>query len=247
MTQRPRFPAARRRAVRARAEEVDRLCGDGAHQARRRGAGRFRLVGRRQLERGLGHLDHDATATPIEGPAVVHRQPQQPGALRRVGADRRGRPRRRRRGRDRRRRAGRGARQGRKASRRWSSSSRRRTGARRSSTAASTGPGATTRASTPATRYQVKRIVVKPGAQLSLQKHFHRAEHWVVVQGHRRGHGRRRGPHACTRTSRSISRSAASIAWPIPGKIPLELIEVQVGSYLGEDDIVRLDDVYGRQ
>jgi len=94
-------------------------------------------------------------------------------------------------------------------------------------------------------RYQVKRIVVKPGATLSLQKHFHRAEHWVVVKG------------AAEVTLGSDSRTIhenESIYIPIgsvhrlanPGKIPLELIEVQVGSYLSEDDIVRLDDVYGR-
>ena len=95
------------------------------------------------------------------------------------------------------------------------------------------------------TRYQVKRIVVKPGAQLSLQKHFHRAEHWVVV----------RGTAAVTlNDDRRMIHENESIYVPIgsthrlanPGKIPLELIEVQVGSYLGEDDIVRLEDVYDR-
>jgi mannose-1-phosphate guanylyltransferase/mannose-6-phosphate isomerase len=95
------------------------------------------------------------------------------------------------------------------------------------------------------TRYQVKRIVVKPGEKLSLQKHFHRAEHWIVV----------RGTAEVTVGSdvRSIHENE-SIYVPIgsihrlanPGKIPLELIEVQVGSYLGEDDIVRIEDVYER-
>jgi mannose-1-phosphate guanylyltransferase / mannose-6-phosphate isomerase len=94
-------------------------------------------------------------------------------------------------------------------------------------------------------RYQVKRIVVKPGAQLSLQKHFHRAEHWVVV----------RGTAEVTRNSEILQvHENESIFLPIgavhrlanPGKIDLELIEVQTGSYLGEDDIVRLEDVYNR-
>ena len=95
------------------------------------------------------------------------------------------------------------------------------------------------------TRYQVKRIVVKPGAKLSLQKHFHRAEHWVVVRG-----------TAEVTVNRDVStvHENESIYVPIgsthrlanPGKIALELIEVQVGSYLGEDDIVRMDDVYAR-
>ena len=94
-------------------------------------------------------------------------------------------------------------------------------------------------------RYQVKRIVVKPGAQLSLQKHFHRAEHWVVV----------RGTAEVTRNTEIVQvHENESIYLPIgaihrlanPGKIDLELIEVQTGSYLGEDDIVRLEDVYNR-
>jgi mannose-1-phosphate guanylyltransferase/mannose-6-phosphate isomerase len=94
-------------------------------------------------------------------------------------------------------------------------------------------------------RYQVKRIVVKPAGQLSLQKHFHRAEHWVVVKG---------TAEVTVDGKTSTIHENESIYIPIggvhrlvnPGKIPLELIEVQVGSYLGEDDIVRLDDVYGR-
>jgi len=94
-------------------------------------------------------------------------------------------------------------------------------------------------------RYQVKRIVVKPGARLSLQKHFHRAEHWVVV----------RGTAEVTRNTEVVQvHENESIYLPIgavhrlanPGKIDLELIEVQTGSYLGEDDIVRLEDVYNR-
>jgi mannose-1-phosphate guanylyltransferase / mannose-6-phosphate isomerase len=97
-----------------------------------------------------------------------------------------------------------------------------------------------------ASRYRVKRIMVKPGSKLSLQKHFHRSEHWVVVQG---------TAEVTVQNEVRLVHENESIYIPIgsvhrlanPGKIPLELIEVQVGSYLGEDDIVRLDDVYGRQ
>jgi mannose-1-phosphate guanylyltransferase/mannose-6-phosphate isomerase len=94
-------------------------------------------------------------------------------------------------------------------------------------------------------RFQVKRIVVTPGSTLSLQRHMHRAEHWVVV----------RGIAAVTiGEKQQVVHENESIYIPIgtvhrlgnPGKIPLELIEVQTGSYLGEDDIVRLDDAYGR-
>ena len=94
-------------------------------------------------------------------------------------------------------------------------------------------------------RYRVKRIVVKPGSMLSLQKHFHRSEHWVVVNG--------TAEVTLGNEVRNVHENQ-SVYIPIgsthrlanPGKIPLELIEVQVGSYLGEDDIVRLDDIYGR-
>lgn len=94
-------------------------------------------------------------------------------------------------------------------------------------------------------RYQVKRIVVKPGQRLSLQKHFHRAEHWIVV----------RGVAEVTRNNEVILlHENESIYLPMgsihrmanPGKIDLELIEVQTGSYLGEDDIIRYEDVYNR-
>ncbi|HEY0422205.1 MAG TPA: mannose-1-phosphate guanylyltransferase/mannose-6-phosphate isomerase [Rhodopila sp.] len=94
-------------------------------------------------------------------------------------------------------------------------------------------------------RFQVKRIVVTPGRQLSLQSHFHRAEHWVVVNGTAR----------VTRDAETvILRENESIYLPLgcqhrlenPGRIPLTLIEVQSGAYLGEDDIVRLQDTYGR-
>jgi mannose-1-phosphate guanylyltransferase/mannose-6-phosphate isomerase len=94
-------------------------------------------------------------------------------------------------------------------------------------------------------RYQVKRIVVKPGGRLSLQKHHHRAEHWVVVKG--------TAEVILNDETRTVHENE-SVYVPIgsvhrlanPGKIPLELIEVQVGSYLGEDDIVRFEDVYKR-
>jgi mannose-1-phosphate guanylyltransferase/mannose-6-phosphate isomerase len=94
-------------------------------------------------------------------------------------------------------------------------------------------------------RYQVKRIVVKPQGRLSLQKHFHRAEHWVVVKG---------TAEVTLDTNVTLVHENESIYLPIgcvhrmsnPGKIDLELIEVQVGSYLGEDDIVRIEDVYNR-
>ncbi|MFQ3622538.1 MAG: mannose-1-phosphate guanylyltransferase/mannose-6-phosphate isomerase [Acetobacteraceae bacterium] len=94
-------------------------------------------------------------------------------------------------------------------------------------------------------RFQVKRIVVRPGGRLSLQKHFHRAEHWVVVNG----------TAMVTRDNEELLlRENESVYLPLgcihrlenPGKIPLALIEVQSGPYLGEDDIVRLEDVYGR-
>jgi mannose-1-phosphate guanylyltransferase / mannose-6-phosphate isomerase len=97
-----------------------------------------------------------------------------------------------------------------------------------------------------AARYRVKRIVVKPGSKLSLQKHFHRSEHWVVVHGTAEvtvGNDVR-----SVHENESIYIAIGSIhRLANPGKIPLELIEVQVGSYLGEDDIVRLDDAYGRE
>jgi mannose-1-phosphate guanylyltransferase/mannose-6-phosphate isomerase len=94
-------------------------------------------------------------------------------------------------------------------------------------------------------RFQVKRIVVKPGATLSLQMHHHRAEHWVVVSG----------TAEVTNGDKIILLSENQSTYiPLgqvhrlrnPGKVPLEIIEVQSGSYLGEDDIVRLEDTYGR-
>ncbi|HXE77762.1 MAG TPA: mannose-1-phosphate guanylyltransferase/mannose-6-phosphate isomerase, partial [Rhodanobacter sp.] len=94
-------------------------------------------------------------------------------------------------------------------------------------------------------RFQVKRIVVKPGAVLSLQKHHHRAEHWIVVSG--------TAEVTCDDKVFLLPENQSTYI-PLgsrhrlrnPGKLPLELIEVQSGSYLGEDDIVRFDDAYGR-
>lgn len=94
-------------------------------------------------------------------------------------------------------------------------------------------------------RFQVKRIVVYPGGRLSLQKHFHRAEHWVVVRG---------AAQVTVGERVELINENRSIYIPLgevhrlenPGKIDTEIIEVQTGSYLGEDDIVRLEDVYNR-
>ena len=94
-------------------------------------------------------------------------------------------------------------------------------------------------------RYQVKRIIVSPGQTLSLQKHYHRAEHWIVVKG----------TAVVTRDDEEMVLTEDQSTYiPLsavhrlhnPGKVDLELIEVQTGSYLGEDDIVRLEDLYGR-
>jgi mannose-1-phosphate guanylyltransferase / mannose-6-phosphate isomerase len=94
-------------------------------------------------------------------------------------------------------------------------------------------------------RFQVKRIMVKPGAQLSLQSHFHRAEHWIVVEG---------TMEVTIDNQLQLLNENQSTYIPLgarhrlanPGRIPAYLIEVQSGSYLGEDDIVRYEDIYGR-
>ena len=95
-------------------------------------------------------------------------------------------------------------------------------------------------------RFQVKRIMVKPGASLSLQMHHHRAEHWIVVSG----------TAEVTNGDQVILLSENQSTYiPLgqthrlanPGRVPLEIIEVQSGSYLGEDDIVRFEDTYGRK
>ncbi|WP_133649019.1 mannose-1-phosphate guanylyltransferase/mannose-6-phosphate isomerase [Paraburkholderia flava] len=94
-------------------------------------------------------------------------------------------------------------------------------------------------------RFQVKRIVVKPGGRLSLQMHHHRAEHWVVVRGTARV---TRGDETFLLTENQSTYIPLGVTHRLenPGKTPLEIIEVQSGSYLGEDDIVRFDDQYGR-
>jgi mannose-1-phosphate guanylyltransferase/mannose-6-phosphate isomerase len=95
------------------------------------------------------------------------------------------------------------------------------------------------------TRYQVKRITVKPGAKLSLQMHHHRAEHWVVVSGTAKV--RLGEKQVLLSENQSIYIPIGEVhSLENPGKVDLELIEVQSGSYLGEDDIVRLEDKYGR-
>ena len=94
-------------------------------------------------------------------------------------------------------------------------------------------------------RHQTKRIVVKPGGKLSVQKHHHRAEHWVIVKG---------TALVTKGDEKLLITENESIYIPLgivhclenPGVIPLEIVEVQSGSYLGEDDIVRFDDQYGR-
>ena len=94
-------------------------------------------------------------------------------------------------------------------------------------------------------RFQVKRIVVNPLAQLSLQMHHHRAEHWIVVRGTARV---TRGEESFLLAENQSTYIPLGIKHRLenPGKVPLEMIEVQSGSYLGEDDIVRFDDTYGR-
>ena len=94
-------------------------------------------------------------------------------------------------------------------------------------------------------RFQVKRIVVKPGASLSLQSHHHRAEHWIVVEGIAK---------VTIDDHIKLISENQSVYIPLgakhrmenPGKLPMVLIEVQTGAYLGEDDIVRYEDVYAR-
>ncbi|MGF6261506.1 mannose-1-phosphate guanylyltransferase/mannose-6-phosphate isomerase [Paraburkholderia youngii] len=94
-------------------------------------------------------------------------------------------------------------------------------------------------------RFQVKRIVVNPGAQLSLQMHHHRAEHWIVVKGTALVTN---GDKEIMLTENQSTYIPLGVTHRLlnPGRIPLELIEVQSGAYLGEDDIVRFEDTYGR-
>jgi mannose-1-phosphate guanylyltransferase/mannose-6-phosphate isomerase len=94
-------------------------------------------------------------------------------------------------------------------------------------------------------RFQVKRIVVKPGAALSLQMHHHRAEHWIVVSGTAKvTQGEK--TYLLSENESTYIPLGTTHRLENPGKVELEMIEVQSGSYLGEDDIVRFDDVYGR-
>lgn len=95
-------------------------------------------------------------------------------------------------------------------------------------------------------RYQVKRVIVKPGEKLSLQLHCHRSEHWVVVKGTGKI---TRGEEEMILTENESTYIPSNTRHRIEniGKIDLEIVEVQVGSYLGEDDIIRFDDHYGRQ
>jgi mannose-1-phosphate guanylyltransferase/mannose-1-phosphate guanylyltransferase/mannose-6-phosphate isomerase len=94
-------------------------------------------------------------------------------------------------------------------------------------------------------RFQVKRICVKPGAALSLQSHNHRSEHWIVVEGTAK---------VTIDENVEIITEGQSVYVPLgaihrmenPGKLPMLLIEVQIGSYLGEDDIIRYEDIYSR-
>ena len=94
-------------------------------------------------------------------------------------------------------------------------------------------------------RFQVKHIIVDPGESLSLQMHVHRSEHWTIVRG---------SAEVTVGEQVSILQENESTYIPVgtrhrlanPGKVPLELIEIQCGPYLGEDDIVRFDDQYGR-
>ena len=94
-------------------------------------------------------------------------------------------------------------------------------------------------------RFQVKQISVKPGEKLSLQMHHHRAEHWVVVQGTARV---TKGDEEILLTENQSTYIPLGVQHRLenPGEIELTLIEVQSGAYLGEDDIVRFDDLYGR-
>ena len=94
-------------------------------------------------------------------------------------------------------------------------------------------------------RFQVKRILVHPGAALSLQSHHHRSEHWIVVEGTAK---------VTVDDEVKLLTENQSVYIPLgtvhrmenPGKVPMVLIEVQTGSYLGEDDIIRYEDIYAR-
>jgi len=95
------------------------------------------------------------------------------------------------------------------------------------------------------TGFQVKRLTINPGAAISLQRHYHRSESWVVVKGVATV---TRGDEVVTLAETGATDIPAGMIHRMenPGSIPLEVIEVQQGDYLGEDDIIRLDDKYGR-
>ena len=199
-------------------------------------------VGSWHALRGIGQADGDGNV--LQGDVARRTRAQFLHPQRRP-ARRRGRPRQCGRRRHRRRRAGRRRRLRQRRSR---ASSPRCAGSNRSEPDQHvTGyrPWGNYRTVDAGERFQVKRITVKPGAKLSLQKHYHRAEHWVVVHGTaivQRGE------------ERMLVRENEFVYIPIgtehrlenPGKLPLQLIEVQSGPYLGEDDIVRVADSYGR-
>ncbi|MGQ9570358.1 MAG: mannose-1-phosphate guanylyltransferase/mannose-6-phosphate isomerase [Thermodesulfovibrionales bacterium] len=94
-------------------------------------------------------------------------------------------------------------------------------------------------------RYKIKRVVVNPGARLSLQKHFHRSEHWVVIKGTAKVTIGDKDTYIHENESAYVPKSTPH-RLENPGRVQLEIIEVQNGEYVGEDDIVRMEDVYGR-
>jgi mannose-1-phosphate guanylyltransferase/mannose-6-phosphate isomerase len=94
-------------------------------------------------------------------------------------------------------------------------------------------------------RYKIKRIVVNPGAKLSMQMHYHRAEHWVVIAGTARIVNGEQEIFLEENESTYIPKTNRH-RLENPGRVPLQIIEIQTGAYLEEDDIVRFDDVYGR-
>ena len=241
---RSRLCHARCRSVCARDGEIDRLCGDGTHQARRRDAGLLRLVGCRLLAGGVGAV---RVATRSAIPRMVRSCSSIPAApmCRPTSSSSRC-----------------------SASTIWSWSRpttpcwwRKREdgdGLRRlvqklKEVAPEVTeehlkvhrPWGSYQSVDQGERFQVKRIVVKPGGRLSLQLHHHRAEHWIVVRGTAR---------VTVGDETKIVHENESTYIPIgakhrlenPGKIDLELIEVQTGSYLGEDDIIRIEDDYRR-
>ncbi|MDP2866427.1 MAG: cupin domain-containing protein, partial [Elusimicrobiota bacterium] len=95
-------------------------------------------------------------------------------------------------------------------------------------------------------RYKIKRIVVKPGHKLSHQLHYHRSEHWIIVKGTAKVTLGKTTSLVHENESTYVPKSTGH-RLENPGKVPLEMIEVQNGEYVGEDDIVRFNDIYGRK